>query len=81
MRRGWQARFPADYRLALIGSWLMLLFTPLVFVSSVIADRASYYLIPVQAMVLARIPAVMTSRLMPIFAIAPYLGLGIVLWY
>lgn len=56
LRRKWELNFPADFKLAIIGSLMMIGALILVPVSSVIADRLAYYLIPVQALILARIP-------------------------
>ena len=56
LRRKWRRLFPADFKLAMIGSLMMLGIFALLPVSSVIADRLAYYLIPVQALIFARIP-------------------------
>ncbi len=56
LRRKWESAFSQDFKLAMIGSLLMIGVLLLVPVSSVIADRLAYYLIPVQALILARIP-------------------------
>ena len=61
LRPAWHARFGFDFRLSVLGGLLMLATLPLVGISSVIADRIAYFLVPLQAVVLARIP---------------YLGLG-----
>jgi hypothetical protein len=56
LRRKWERDFPADFKLAMIGSLMMVGALILVPVSSVIADRLAYYLIPVQVLILTRIP-------------------------
>ena len=48
----WRRQFPYDYKLAMLGSWMMLTLF-FIFVSSVI-DRFGYYLIPIQAMIFAK---------------------------
>jgi hypothetical protein len=53
--RRWRARY-ADFRLFMVMSAAMLLAAPLVFVYSVVADRMSLYLLPIQIAVFARIP-------------------------
>ena len=52
----WLRTWPQDYSLASIGAIAMALAFLLLPVSSVIADRFAYYLIPIQAMIFARIP-------------------------
>ena len=56
LRRKWQRLFPADFKLAMIGSLMMLGTFAILPVSGVIADRLAYYLIPIQALIFARIP-------------------------
>lgn len=55
LRKGWVKTFPTDYKLVAIGSWGMLIVFLILPVGSVIADRLGYYLMPIQAMILARI--------------------------
>lgn len=52
----WAKRFPRDFKLTSIGALMMIATPALLLVSSVIADRIAYYLIPIQAMIFARIP-------------------------
>lgn len=56
LRRKWETAFPKDFKLAMIGTLMMIGALLLVPVSSIIADRLAYYLIPLQALILARIP-------------------------
>lgn len=78
----WRQQFPADYKLAFIGSWMMVGFFALFFVSSVIGDRFGYYLIPIQAMIFARIPNLNLAGSRQFYAFIPYamLTLVFVVW-
>lgn len=78
LQRRWATQFIADYGLASVAAWMMLALFPIVGVSTVIADRFGYYLIPVQAMMFARIPYIKGLANRPFFAIAPFLGLALV---
>lgn len=71
----WRRKFAYDFKLAAIGAWMMVGFFGLFFVSSVIGDRFGYYLIPIQAMIFARIPYLQLGRRRQIYAIAPYAAL------
>lgn len=79
LRRRWLERFPRDYHLALLGSWGMLLVTPLLLVSTVIADRFGYYFVPILAVILARIPWVTTTQRQRSLQVAAFAALGMVL--
>lgn len=72
LRRKWGRDFPADFKLAMIGSLMMVGVLVLVPVSSVIADRVAYYLIPVQALILARIPYFQWRRNRQLHSAFPY---------
>ena len=78
----WRRQFPYDYKLAMLGSWMMLTFILLFFVSSVIGDRFGYYLIPIQAMIFARIPYLNLGKSRQIHVVLPYalLTLVFVVW-
>ncbi len=78
LQPAWKREFPSDYKLAVIGSWLMVGFFGLFFVSTVIGDRFGYYLIPIQIMIFARIPYLRTLRDRQIWSLAPYAGLTLV---
>ncbi|MEO1265316.1 MAG: EpsG family protein, partial [Pseudomonadota bacterium] len=75
-------KFPADYPTALVGSLIMIATLAVGPFSSVIADRFGYYVTPIQIMIMARLPYVVsatpTGRLI---AAAPYAGLAAVLVY
>lgn len=75
LRRPWQREWPGDYQFALIGSVGMIGLGGLLPVSSVIADRLGYYLIPLQAMIFARIPWLPGLPSRTLLTALPYLGL------
>lgn len=81
LRRRWKENYPADFVLVSIGAWMMLALLPVVGVSSVVADRLGYYLVPIQAMMFARIPYLGLHRGRKIMAAMPYMGLLIVFSY
>src|SRR5690606_33350622 len=56
LRKHWQKTEMADYSLVSIGSLGMIALAALLPVSTVIADRLGYYFVPIQAVILARIP-------------------------
>jgi len=74
----WRRQFPADYKLVWISSWMMVGFFSLFFVSSVIGDRFGYYLIPIQAMIFARIPYLHLGDSRKFYAFVPYAALTLV---
>lgn len=57
----------------------MLATFPVVFVSTVIADRFGYYVTPIQLMILARIPYLVKGRSAVLLSVSPYAALGVVL--
>ena len=75
LRRLWLRSFPKDYKLAQIGALIMLMIVFLVPISTVIADRLGYYLIPIQAMIFARIPFLPIQHDRAVYIAAPYVGL------
>lgn len=77
LRRKWQAQFPADFKLAIIGALLMLGMFALLPLSSVIADRLAYYLLPIQAMIFARLPFLQIRNDRAIHVTFPYVLLGV----
>ena len=80
LKRSWCERFPTDYKLALIGSWVMLGTLALVPLSTVISDRFGYYVTPIQIMIMARLPyLIRPGQQSQLIAAAPYLALGLVL--
>lgn len=76
LRRSWRRQFPGDFALAHLFSMAMILLIALVPLSSVIGDRLGYYLIPIQAMIFARIPY-LDIRHRKIMTVLPYLGLAL----
>ena len=80
--RHWARLYPRDYRLVSIGSLMMLTIFPLVFVSTVIADRYGYYLVPIQTIILARLPYLFPGQKNRLLQAAPYLALALtfVVW-
>lgn len=72
LRRKWEQNFQNDFKLAMIGSFMMVGALFLVPVSSVIADRLAYYLIPIQMMILARIPYFQWRRNRQLHTLFPY---------
>ena len=74
----WRDKFPTDYKLATIGSWMMIAFFGLFFISTVIGDRFGYYLIPIQAMIFARIPSLSLGANRIFYSILPYVALSLV---
>lgn len=78
LRSRWRSAFPADYGLASIGAIGMALALLLVPISTVIADRFGYYLIPIQTMIFARLPFLPFLRNAALHSAAPYLALFLV---
>lgn len=75
LRRVWRKSSPEDYSFINVGVAGMLLMGVLLPVSSVVADRVAYYLIPWQTMILARIPYLAGLPNRGLLAALPYLGL------
>ena len=78
VRKKWMRSFPQDYSLASIGAIMMALAFLLVPVSSVIGDRFGYYLIPIQAMIFARLPFLSFRSNQSLHSALPYLVLLLV---
>lgn len=77
LRRKWAANAPDDFGLVNVGAWLMLALLPVVSVGTVIADRLAYYLVPIQAMIFARVPFLGLRSNRTLFTVLPYIGLVI----
>ncbi|MGY6552418.1 MAG: EpsG family protein [Erythrobacter sp.] len=75
VRKKWRQIFPNDYSIVSIGAIAMALTVFLLPLSSVIADRLGYYLIPIQVMMFARLPFLEFKRNQGLHSAAPYLGL------
>ncbi len=73
LRNNWERHYPGDFKLLLIGAIVMLALTPLITISTVIADRLSYYFVPIQAIMLARIPYLPIGPSRKVLAASPYL--------
>jgi hypothetical protein len=71
----WAIKYDIDYNLVKIGSMGMALSLLLLPISSVIADRFAYYLIPIQAIIFARLPFIPFRSQKWIHVALPYLGL------
>jgi len=56
LRKPWRQQMQSDFKLAAIGSFMMLAPLVLLPVSSVIGDRIGYFLWPIQAAIFARVP-------------------------
>ncbi|WP_416898619.1 MAG: EpsG family protein [Minwuia sp.] len=74
----WREEFAEDHKLASIGSWMMIVTIALISVSTVIGDRFGYYLIPVQAMIFARIPFLPLGENRRFYSLLPYAALTLV---
>ena len=77
LRRKWFSEFRPDYKLATIGAGAMLALVLLLPVSTVIGDRMGYYLVPIQAMMFARIPFLKLGRNGVFYSVAAYAGLAV----
>jgi len=75
LRKAWARKFPGDFHIAYLFAIAMTLLIAAVPVSSVIGDRLGYYLVPVQAMIFARIPFLPINNRQTILVL-PYIGLA-----
>ncbi len=71
----WKKTFPVDYNLVSLGSMGMVLLLFILPISTVISDRFGYYLIPIQAMIFARLPFLPFRQNHSLHVVLPYLGL------
>ena len=78
LRKPWARQFPKDFGLASIGATMMVVLVLLLPLSTVIADRFSYYLVPIQAMIFSRIPYLRLGPSRKMQSALPYLGLLLV---
>lgn len=69
LRAKWREDYPLDYNLALFGSAALVCVIMVLPISSVVADRIGYYLIPIQAVVLARTINLTSLRPSPALAL------------
>lgn len=79
LRRRWFSLFRADYLLVLLGSGLMILLFVALPLSTVIADRFGYYLVPLQATIIARVGFMGYGQLGNVFRALPLFILLVVL--
>ena len=79
LARKWREQSIKDYQLVSISSYMMLAIFPLSFYSSVIGDRFGYYLYPIQLVILARLPVLVTGPYSSTAAFAPYAAEALVL--
>lgn len=77
IRKKWNIKFPQDYNLVSLGAIGMVCTMLLLPLSSVIADRFAYYLIPIQAMIFARLPFLPFRSSKWVHVALPYIGLMI----
>ena len=82
IKQKWRYSFPKDYTLVRIGALMMCMLAGLFPMSSIIADRYGYYLIPIQAMIFARIPYLHFTESRSFYVVAPYalIGLTFFVW-
>jgi hypothetical protein len=78
IRKKWMQTFPHDYNIVYIGAICMSLAILVIPVSSVIGDRFGYYLIPIQAMIFARIPYLSFRSNKALHSALPYMLLLLV---
>ncbi|TVQ04521.1 MAG: EpsG family protein [Roseinatronobacter sp.] len=77
LARRWKTEFPSDYKIISLTSLLMISVAGLNLLSTVIADRISYFLLPAQAIIFARIPYLGFRRTQSFMTVLPYLILGL----
>ena len=75
----WKAHSVQDYKLVKISSYILVATFPAALYSSVIGDRFGYYLVPIQLIILARLPVLVQGRYSATVAFAPYAVGGLVL--
>lgn len=75
LRRKWRAAYPREYVLTFLGAVAMTGAIFLVPISTVIADRLGYYLIPIQMMIFARLPFLRFNRFASLHQGMPYIGM------
>ena len=78
-RKRWRSRFGREYNLVLIGAVSMISVFPVALLSSVIGDRIGYYIMPIELIILARIPYLYEGRDSMLLNFGPYAALAAVL--
>ena len=79
LRKKWRYTFTRDYKIVTLGGLSLCAIIFLIPVSTVIADRFSYYLIIIQTIIFARIPYLPIRKSRTLYTTAPYLALGLLL--
>jgi hypothetical protein len=72
LARKWREQSIKDYLLVRLSSYMMMAMFPVSFFSSVIGDRFGYYLYPIQLVILARLPVLVSRSYSAEVAFAPY---------
>lgn len=62
LSKSWRIPFPHDYKLMVICSIIMILIAFVIPFSTVISDRLTYYMVPINAMMVARLPYLNIGR-------------------
>lgn len=75
VRKKWVVTWTQDYSLVSIGALCMALTFLLLPISTVIADRVGYYLIPIQTMIFARLPFIPFGKKLALHSTLPYAAL------
>jgi hypothetical protein len=70
----WKAQSIRDYKLVKLSSFMMVATLPLSLFSSVAGDRIAFYVYPIQLIVLARLPVLVSGPNATAIAIAPYVA-------
>lgn len=78
VKKKWLITFPNDYSIVSLGSIAMMMTFLLVPVSSIIGDRIGYYLIPIQAMIFARLAYLPFRHNHSLHISLPYIGIFLV---
>lgn len=80
LRQTYEKRFPGDYKVVVIGAWIMLGTLAILPISSVMSDRFGYYVTTIQLMIMARLPYLpRPGRQSQLISAVPYLMLGLML--
>lgn len=80
LRDKWMKNFKFDYIIVTIGSLSMIMLPFLILLSSIIADRYGYYLIPIQAIIFSRLPYLSFKFNKSVHIILPYILIFLVLF-
>ena len=77
LRKRWKQDFPQDYKLASFSALGMVGLTGVLPLSTVIADRLGYFMIPMQSIIFSRVPFLSSHRSQSLYAATPYIGLAL----